>query len=454
MDLKLLQKVLNDKDTRKEYFRHDFEMWESWYFRREQAPFHLDWNASLEWHNDILLVGFRWSGKTTKVQNYVAWCLLYAKEPYIIVQSYEDTLSSAWVREVAKILMNPAIVEDYGCIYPLNRKIEDLAKGGQSSFETTNGCKIESRGIGGTIRGANAWNKNGRKTRPTLLILDDIDVTKSVANERIIEQNYDKIVSETMGALDQTRRRVILLGNVINEDGVVPRFKRTFSGMWDIFWQPLIDESGDCVWPERFTNEVIDKLRSEGERAFGQNYLLIPFTWGDTIIKRTSIKYATTMPQGARMVIGIDPAFSEKTWTDEMGVAMTWHVGVNKYVQTMEGLSGTEKDEERFCAYVEWLYKKWNVAMVVVEENNGGLILARMLKKRNLSVMTKKAVKDKVTRLREYEGCFDRGEVFFLPGTEKGVEQLLSFPHWAHDDRVDALVYSFEKSGGIAFGRA
>lgn len=101
----------------------------------------------------------------------------------------------------------------------------------------------------------------------------------------------------------------------------------------------------------------------------------------------------------------------------------------------MEGLSGTEKDEERFCSYVENLYKKWNVAMIVVEENNGGLILARMLKKRNLSVMTKKAIKDKVTRLREYEGCFDRGEVFFLPGTEKGVEQLLSFPHGAHDDR-------------------
>ena len=55
------------------------------------------------------------------------------------------------------------------------------------------------------------------------------------------------------------------------------------------------------------------------------------------------------------------------------------------------------------------------LSSIVVEENNGGLILARMLKKRNLAVTTKKAIKDKVTRLREYEGCFDRGEVFFLP---------------------------------------
>lgn len=48
MDLKLLQTVLEDKDTRREYFRHDFEMWESFYFRRDQAGFHIDWNKSLE----------------------------------------------------------------------------------------------------------------------------------------------------------------------------------------------------------------------------------------------------------------------------------------------------------------------------------------------------------------------------------------------------------------------
>jgi len=174
---------------------------------------------------------------------------------------------------------------------------------------------------------------------------------------------------------------------------------------------------------------VIANLKRDGERSFAQNYLGIPFSGGDTIIKRTSIKHADSMPSGARMVIGIDPAFSEKTGTDGMGVTMTGHVGVNKYIHTMVGLTGNEKDEERFCTYIEDIYKKYHVAMIVVEENNGGLIIGRMLKKRNLSVTTKKAIKDKVTRLREYEGCFDRGEVFFLPGTENGVEQLLSFPH-------------------------
>lgn len=61
------------------------------------------------------------------------------------------------------------------------------------------------------------------------------------------------------------------------------------------------------------------------------------------------------------------------------------------------------------------------------------------------------AVKDKVTRLREHEGAFDQGLVYFLPGTEEGVEQLIKFPHASHDDRVDSMVYSFNTDGGVAF---
>jgi len=63
---------------------------------------------------------------------------------------------------------------------------------------------------------------------------------------------------------------------------------------------------------------VIDKLKNDSERSFAQNYLGVPFSGGDTIIKRASIKYANELPDGCRLVLGIDPAFSENTGTDEM----------------------------------------------------------------------------------------------------------------------------------------
>lgn len=54
--------------------------------------------------------------------------------------------------------------------------------------------------------------------RPTLLILDDIDVNKSVENLEIINKNENKILSETIGALDPLRRKIVFLGNTIKED--------------------------------------------------------------------------------------------------------------------------------------------------------------------------------------------------------------------------------------------
>ena len=57
-----------------------------------------------------------------------------------------------------------------------------------------------------------------------MLILDDIDVTKSVSNVDIINSNQKKILGETIPALDPLKRKVIFLGNVIAQDGIVPRF--------------------------------------------------------------------------------------------------------------------------------------------------------------------------------------------------------------------------------------
>jgi len=190
----------------------------------------------------------------------------------------------------------PKIVADYGVMFPLSMKKEDMSKSSVGSFESVTGVKVEAKSLGGTIRGSNTVSKDGKNSRPTLVIFDDIDVDKSVANPDIIENNERKILGETIGALDPVRRRIIFLGNVINEDGIVPRFKKRFKGVWKIFEQWLFDEKGECVWPELFSPVVIEKLKGDGERAFSQNYLGIPFSGGETIISRSKIRYCKELP--------------------------------------------------------------------------------------------------------------------------------------------------------------
>ena len=190
-------------------------------------------------------------------------------------------------------------------------------------------------------------------------------------------------------------------------------------------------------------------MRDEGPIAFQQNYELIPLKNGESIIKRTSLKFAEKVPEveGVRIIFSIDPAFSEKTNTDPMALAVTAHVGDQRYVMAVFEFKGDEKNEEKFCNFVEQLYKQLKCSLIKIESNNGGGIIASLLKKRELAVEIITASKDKLTRLLEQEGKFARGEVYFLPGTEAAQDQLVTFPNAEHDDMVDAIVYGL--GGGI-----
>ena len=124
------------------------------------TAWHKDWIRALESDKNILKVAFRGSGKTSIVRAYVVWNIIYSIDPYIVVQSFEDTLSGAWVREVAKILCTDSIVADYGMLFPFESKREDIVKKSFSSFETVHGVKIESKSLNQTLRGSNTYGKD------------------------------------------------------------------------------------------------------------------------------------------------------------------------------------------------------------------------------------------------------------------------------------------------------
>lgn len=127
------------------------------------------------------------------------------------------------------------------------------------------------------LRGANDYNRSVGSIRPTLLVVDDADTSDSVRNRTIIDQNWRKLTGETIDAMDPFKRRIIALLNVIAEDGIGPRLKNMAETKenWNTIIQPLIVE-GRSVWPEVFTEDVIENLRTT-PTAFAQNYELKPY---------------------------------------------------------------------------------------------------------------------------------------------------------------------------------
>lgn len=325
---KIREWIETDKSFRVHWFANNFKEFFLYHWGWDFKDFHHDWADDMEAGYNVLIKGFRSSRKTTIARGYAVWCIAYQKHDYIVVQSFEDVLSGAWVHQVAKMLMEDSIVEDYGMLFPIESKKEDLAKRSVSNFESTNGVKIESKSMGQTLRGANTYKKGKGAKRPTLLFLEDIDVAKSVDNIDIIDKNEKKISGETIGAMDATKRQIIFLGNVIREDGIVPRFIKKYKGKrrWKIYEQSLFDDDGVCVWPEVFTPEVIEQLKIDEGSDFEPNYNLIPYIDGQTIIPKSLIRTIDRYPKEVRITIGIDPAFSLKTTSDALAIVVTGHL--------------------------------------------------------------------------------------------------------------------------------
>lgn len=104
---------------------------------------------------------------------------------------------------------------------------------------------------------------------------------------------------------------------------------------WFVQRVAIYDEKGDITWKARFTDsgeegkiDLLQKRKDQGEIAYNQNFLLIGFSGENAIIKLNYIHYEVppARDQFDRVVIGVDPAYSEKKLSDFFAITVTGHV--------------------------------------------------------------------------------------------------------------------------------
>lgn len=442
---------LKDKTVRIEAMKTNFLLFYAYHFPREYKLFHIEWMRALNRWDNVFIEWFRASRKTTIVKVYISWKVIYKHTKYTVRQCFEDTNSADSVRDIAKILCSESIVNDYGMIFPLEVKKEDLAKRSLSNFETTHWVKIQSKSLWQNLRGANTFDMSQWRTeRPDTLVLDDIDVLKSVLNQDIIEKNENKIISETIGAMDPTNRQIIFLWNTIFEDGVVPRMFNRYKDKdtRQCFRQPLIVD-GENVRPEVFTDEVVQQLMDDWETSFNQNYMLIPYS-GQWIIRRNQIHYTNLKDRYIRITIWADPASSTRKLSDPFWLVIVWETDDwYKDVISAFELKWDEKQKAYVLKFIFNLYIKYNANIIRFESVNAYSYIADDLRDLWMAVECINPSTDKVTRLMEKEGMITSGKARFVTNWEwitMLIEQLLLFPNSKHDDLVDALVYALSDS--------
>lgn len=285
-------------EDRVQFFANPSRFFLWWYFyypesfKCDLALFHFEWMYYFSCTDlNILNESIRSSLKTEMTKLFVIRSICYKTISYCVWQSNDSDSSEEQVRNISRMLSKPSLVADYGDFFPFSMKKADFASSGSTNFDTTNGIKVKAKSTQEKIRGAWSYDEDEGTTRPDLLVLDDIDTTESVRNKDIIDKNEIKLRQETIGAMNKGKSRIIFLWNTIANDGIVRRFAQQVKNdpRWVYLRQPLYDEeTWECVWPEFFTPEVIEDIKSKEWDSFAQNYLLIPkITIGTTVFDTT-----------------------------------------------------------------------------------------------------------------------------------------------------------------------
>lgn len=147
-------------------------------------------------------------------------------------------------------------------------------------------------------------------------------------------------------------------------------------------------------------------------------------------------------PDLSRIVVAIDPAVTSGEQSDATGIIVVGKLGDTGYV--LEDLSGRYPPEQWANIAVD-AYRRWEADRIVAEANNGGDLVASVLRAVNPNVPVRlvRASRGKRARAEPVSALYEQGRIIHA-GTFPELEDELCV--WTPDtvespDRMDAMVW-------------
>lgn len=338
------------------------------------------------------ILGFRECAKSAIVNTvYVLWNVLYKKRNFILLGSEEGGLSNTQTTSVAyELLYNENIIRDFGKLYYDEK--EGMVRARQRSindFTCSNNVRVKAISSGMKVRGL-----RHNQLRPDLVILDDMDTTKSVINEKVREVKYNWFKSEILPGMNQSYGKCIVLGNMVHYDCFMARIQKEEG--WSNLNIPIYNNKMEIAWSDKYVmkaeeameiNKSRDKSRKvisveeikkdKGSRVFGQEYLLVPATDEDRIFKLKFIEqcldfertFLEHRPKGVYSIVtqGNDLAISQKESSDTFAIVTLGKEGNKTVILNIFADKGLSPNQQK--AAVTKQVTDYDSDIIYIEDN-------------------------------------------------------------------------------------
>lgn len=385
-------------------------------------------------------------------KRFIAWFAGKFPERSIIFGTYNDTFAGDNGRAVRDILMSPA----HRQIFP-GFELKDHSMSAQR-LETTRGGIITfvGRGTSTTGRGGHA------------IVIDDPIKDRVEADSKIIREQLWTWFTQVIATRLMTQDSFILLIQTRwHEDDLVGRLTDPTNPFYDpeiakewtvidlpalaLENDPLGRQPGEALWPEKFPVAFLLRQQRLDPRGFQALYQGRPSPERGAFFHRDHLKTyrQDELPKNLRIYAASDHAVSITQGRDKnclmiVGVDEKDNIWVLPDTWWRQGTSDQVVEQMlKLLRQHKPIY--WWAERGQISKSIGPFLRKRMMEDRVFgNIIEVQPTADKQTRAQSIAGRMAMGCVYFpsfAPWWPEAHDQLLKFPHGAHDDFVDALAY-------------
>lgn len=384
-----------------------------------------------------------------------AWFLGKYPNKKIIQCSNTAELAVGFGRKVRNLVDS----EQYARCFPNVHLRADSKAAGR--WSTSGNGEYFAIGVGGTVTGKGA----------DLLIIDDPhseqEAKLAATNPEIFDSVYEWYTSGPRQRLQPGGAIVLVMTRWSKRDLtgriIQSSIDKDGNDEWEVIDFPAILPSGNPLWPQFWSLEELEALRSElPPSKWNAQYQQQPTSEEGAIVKREWWQeWREERPPPCEFIIqSWDTAFTKNERSDysacvTLGVFYKDEDHNDPHIILLDAFKRRmEFPELKQCAFNT--YKEWEPDAFIVEAKASGAPLIFELRRMGIPVQefTPSRGNDKIVRINSVADLFASGKVWAPPTrwAEEVIEEMASFPNSEHDDMVDAMTQAlirFRKGGFI-----
>lgn len=421
------------------------------YFHLKPAPFHNELSRVLQDESEemVAIIGFRGSAKSTHASMaYPIWQALRGEHKFIILINDTGAQRDINIENIrAEFEDNVLLQIDFPYIRPKKSKSLQWTK---DRMELSNKVFILGRSRGQKIRGL-----RHRQYRPSLVIGDDLEDLEWVRKKANRDKTERWLTSEVIPAIEETKAKLIIIGNLLHTDALMSRLKRR--ELMKTLEFSLVDEKTKrCTWLAKYpTRErfLKQKAKVASHTVWQREYLLKIVPEDGQVVTEEDIHWYDygeqnnyIMSHVKNAAAAFDLAISEKDTADYTAAlsAVVVKEDIGNVIYILPSIVHARLDlHKTILKAKEYKMVMPNGTKFFVEGVAYQMAAVKEMKRKGIPAIPVQPISDKRARLETVALYIKAGLVRFPKGTymDDVMTELLGFGIEDHDDLVDALVY-------------